>query len=132
MAPDLALSLKKTVDAESVKKLLEQADWGQGRTTTQIQQQIHSSDIVFSVLDGTKVVAFARVLTDYSYVVAIWDFLVDKSQQGKGVGSRLLKAILGHPDLIGVKKWTVFTPMNQEFFLQHNFEASDEAMVRYG
>jgi N-acetylglutamate synthase-like GNAT family acetyltransferase len=129
---ELSLSLKKTIDAEGVKKLLEQSDWGQGRTTTQIQQQIHSSDIVFSVWEGTKMVAFARVLTDYSYVVSIWDFIVDKGQQGKGVGSRLLKAILGHPDLIGVKKWTVFTPMNKEFFEQHNFEITNEAMVRYG
>ena len=130
--PDLSLSLKKTIDAEGVRKLLEQSDWGQGRTTTQISQQIHSSDIVFSVWDGTKMVAFARVLSDFSYVVSIWDFIVDKNQQGKGVGSRLLKAILGHPDLIGVKKWVVFTPMNKEFFEQHNFEQSDEAMVRYG
>lgn len=87
---------------------------------------------MFSVWDGTKLVAFARVLTDFSYVVSIWDFIVDKTQQGKGVGSRLVKAILGHPDLIGVKKWTVFTPINKEFFEQHNFEQSDEAMVRYG
>lgn len=129
---DLSLSLKKTISPDEVKKLLEQSDWGQGRTTTQIGQQIHSSDIVFSVWDGTKMVAFARVLTDFSYVVSIWDFIVDKTQQGKGVGSRLLKAILGHPDLIGVKKWAVFTPMNKEFFEQHNFEVTDEAMVRYG
>ncbi|HEX9816418.1 MAG TPA: GNAT family N-acetyltransferase [Candidatus Thermoplasmatota archaeon] len=129
---DLSLSLKKTIDADGVRKLLEQSDWGQGRTTTQIQQQIHSSDIVFSVWEGTKMVAFARALTDYSYVVSIWDFIVDTKQQGKGVGSRLLKAILGHPDLIGVKKWTVFTPMNKEFFEGHSFEQSDEAMVRYG
>ncbi len=129
---DLSLSLKKTIDADGVRKLLEQSDWGQGRTTTQIQQQIHSSDIVLSVWEGTKMVAFARVLTDYSYVVCIWDFIVDTKQQGKGVGSRLLKAILGHPDLIGVKKWTVFTPMNREFFEGHNFEQSAEAMVRYG
>jgi hypothetical protein len=31
-----------------------------------------------------------------------------------------------------VKKWTVFTPMNKEFFEQHNFEITNEAMVRYG
>jgi N-acetylglutamate synthase-like GNAT family acetyltransferase len=129
---ELNLSLKKTVDAESVKKLLEQADWGQGRKSTEIQQQIHSSDIVFTVFDGTKIVGFARVLSDYSYVATIWDFIVDKTYQGKGVGSRLLKAILGHPDLLPVKKWAAFSPVNQEFFEQHNFEQTDECMIRYG
>lgn len=129
---DLSLSLKKTISEEAVKKLLEQADWGQGRKATEIAQQIHSSDIVFSVWEGTKMVAFARILTDYSYVVSIWDFIVQKEYQGKGVGSRLLKAILGHPDLLGVKKWAVFSPLNQDFFQQHGFEPTDEAMVRYG
>lgn len=87
---------------------------------------------MFSVWDGPKLCAFARVLTDYSFIVSIWDFVVDRPYQGQGVGSRLLKAILGHPDMIGVKKWAVFSPVNQEFFRQHAFEPTDEAMVRYG
>lgn len=97
-----------------------------------LTQQIHNSDLVFSVWDGTKLVAYCRVLTDYSYVVSIWDFIVAKTHMGVGVGSRLMKAILGHPDLIGVKKWAVFSPVNHEFFEQHGFVSTDEAMVRYG
>lgn len=115
-----------------MKKLLEQADWGQGRTPAQIAQQIRDSDGVFSVWDGTKLVAFARALTDHSYIVVILDFIVAATHQGQGVGARLMKAVLGHADLIGIRKWVVFSPHNQEFFEQFNFERSDEAMVRYG
>ncbi len=129
---DLSLSLKKSIPEADVKALLEQADWGQGRHTAHITQQIEASDLVFSVWDGTKMCAFARVITDSSFVVVILDFIVEKKYQGKGVGGRLMKAILGHADLIGVKKWVVFSPVNQDFFEQFNFEKSNEAMVRYG
>src|SRR5687767_1142960 len=129
---ELNLSLKKTISEEAVRKLLEQADWGQGRKNTEVAQQIHSSDAVFSVWDATKLVGFARVLTDYSYVATVWDFIVAKEYQGKGVGSRLLKAILGYPDMIGVRKWAVFSPVNADFFEQHNFEKTDECLIRYG
>lgn len=129
---DLHLSVKKNLPEAEVKRLLEEADWGQGRLTAHITQQIEASDIVFSVWEGTKLAAFCRVLTDFSYVVVILDFIVGKGYQGKGVGSRLMKAILGHPDLLGIKKWTVFSPVNQDFFEQFNFEKAEEAMVRYG
>jgi N-acetylglutamate synthase-like GNAT family acetyltransferase len=129
---DLNLSVKKNIPEAEVKRLLEEADWGQGRLSAHITQQIEASDIVFSVWEGTKIAAFARVVTDFSYAVIILDFIVSKNYQGKGVGSRLMKAILGHPDLLGIKKWVVFSPMNQDFFEQFNFEKSDEAMIRYG
>lgn len=129
---DLSLSLKKSVPEADVKKLLEEADWGQGRLAAHITQQIEASDLVFSVWDGTKITAFCRVLTDYSYVVIVLDLIVSRAYQGKGVGSRLMKAILGHPDLLGIKKWVVFSPVNQEFFQQFNFERSGETMIRYG
>lgn len=129
---DLNLTVKKSIPEAEVKRLLEEADWGQGRLSANITQQMEASDIVFSVWDGTKIVAFARVISDFSYVVVILDFIVSKHYQGKGVGQRLMKAILGHPDLFGIKKWCVFSPVNREFFEQFNFEKSDEAMIRYG
>lgn len=129
---ELSLSVKKALPEGEVKKLLEQADWGHGRLPAHITQQIEASDIVFSVWEGTKIVAFARVLTDFSYVVTILDFIVSKAHQGQGVGSRLVKAILGHPDLLGIKKWVVFSPENKEFFKQFNFEQAEDTMVRYG
>lgn len=115
-----------------MKKLLEESEWGQGRTADAISKQIHASHLVFSVWDGESLVAFCRILTDYSYVVSMWDFVVRKDHQGVGVGGRLLKAILGHPDLMGIKKWAVFSPLSPEFFAQHGFLPSDETLIRYG
>lgn len=129
---DLNLTVKKAIPEAEVKRLLEEADWGQGRLPAHITQQIEASDIVFSVWDGTKIVAFARVISDFSYMVVVLDFIVAKAYQGKGVGQRLMKAILGHPDLLGIKKWAVFSPVNQDFFEQFNFDKSDETMIRYG
>lgn len=129
---DVTLSQKKTLPFEQVKKLLESSDWGHGRTLDDIGKQIHASDLVFSVWEGSQLAAFCRVLTDYSYVVSIWDFTVAKDYQGQGVGGRLLKAILGHPDLFGIKRWALFTPLNADFFEQHGFLPSEETLIRYG
>lgn len=129
---ELELKLRKALPEADVRRLLEEADWGQGRELAHITQQIEGSDLVFSVWEARKLCGFARVITDSSYLAAVLDFIVAKSHQGQGVGKRLMEAVLAHPDLAGVRKWVVFSPMNKEFFEQFNFEKSDEAMVRYG
>lgn len=129
---DLVLNQKKTIPSDPVLKLLHEHGWGLGREASAVSKQIHASDLVFSVWDGTQLAAFCRVLTDYSYVVSVWDFIVAKDHLGRGLGDRLLKALMGHPDLIGIKKWTLSTPMNVDFFEQHGFLAADDILVRYG
>lgn len=128
----LHLSQKKSIPAEQVKRLLDEYQYAHNRGANEVSRQMHASDLVFSVWDGEQLAAYCRVLTDYSYVVSIWDFLVGRRYLGQGVGGLLLKAVQSQPDLFGIKRWVLHSPMNREFFEQHGFLPSEETLIHYG
>ena len=71
--------------------------------------------IVIGVLVGIAGITWAayawvhaqsHVSTDDAYVS---DVFVVPSERGRGVGGRLMAAIMTHPELQGLRRWTLFT-----------------------
>jgi GNAT superfamily N-acetyltransferase len=54
-------------------------------------------------------VGFARVISDRATFAYVSDVFVLPSERGRGVGGRLMAAIMAHPDLQGLRRWTLFT-----------------------
>ncbi|HEY3510433.1 GNAT family N-acetyltransferase [Kribbella sp. NPDC051137] len=73
------------------------------RTPADVERLLANSDLAFAVLDDDKLVGFARVLTDYTYVALMLDVIVDESHRGTGVGAVLLDAVVDHPALADVR-----------------------------
>ncbi|NUR94582.1 MAG: GNAT family N-acetyltransferase [Kribbellaceae bacterium] len=73
------------------------------RTTTDVERLLANSDLVFAVLHNDTLAAFARVLTDHTYVALLLDVIVAERHRGTGVGAVLLDAVVNHPELIGVR-----------------------------
>ena len=47
-----------------------------------------------------NLIAFARVLSDFTFKAFVFDVIVDKEHREEGVSDKLLNAILKHPKLI--------------------------------
>lgn len=80
--------------------------WARERTVQQIRDLLANSTlwIVLVTPDAGKVVAFARVLTDWVARAFLEDVVVAESLRGQGVGRRLLEALKGHARLRGVEQ----------------------------
>jgi len=94
----------RDVQVPQLMDLLASAWWAAGRTEDEIRRILTGSDVVVAVIDRSsgRLVGFARVLTDRTYLAVILDVIVAPDVRGSGVGAMLMDAILGHPWVAGV------------------------------
>ena len=91
------------IDPQQLLALFEQADWAEGRCLHDIQQMLTETDVTITAWDGSKLVGFGRVLTDYVYRASVWDVIVDRTYQDQDIGKGLVRSILTHDSLAGVE-----------------------------
>jgi len=79
--------------------------WTRGRTLQDTLAMLGRTDHVFGVCEPSsgRLLAFARVLTDGAFKAFVLDVIVAKDSRGRGLGSRLMRRIVEHPDLQKVK-----------------------------
>ena len=94
----ITFSDRNDFDAAQLIHLYRQAPWAKHRALEQAQAMLAKTDVVISAWDGTRLVGFGRVLTDYVFRASIWDVIVDREGKVRaavidfggflGVGSR--------------------------------------------
>jgi ribosomal protein S18 acetylase RimI-like enzyme len=67
------------------------------------------NSICFNVFIDPEQVAFARVITDRSTFAYLCDVIVSEKHQRKGIGKTLMQFIMAHPDLQGLRRFTLGT-----------------------
>jgi GNAT superfamily N-acetyltransferase len=80
-------------------------------------------------------VGFARVVTDQATFAWICDVFVDESARGRGVGKRLVAAVVDDPRLQGLKRMMLATDDAHGLYAAYGFlllEHPDRWMVRPG
>jgi GNAT superfamily N-acetyltransferase len=84
--------------------------WATGQSREVTERSIeHSLCVGLYVPDGGQV-GFARVVTDYCTFCWLCDVFVDAAHRGKGVGTFLVQATLGHPRVAGLRTVLMATP----------------------
>lgn len=91
------------LDAEGVAALLQQTYWASERPLSVVRKSMKTS-FCFGVVEGKKVIAFARVVSDGATFAWLCDVVVDKPYRGRGIGKELLDHVFAHPDLQGLRR----------------------------
>jgi len=55
-----------------------------------------------------RLIAFARVITDETYKALVLDVIVDPAARHRGLGKKLMDAIVGHPALVRVEHFELY------------------------
>ncbi|MEX5212833.1 MAG: GNAT family N-acetyltransferase [Nitrospiraceae bacterium] len=111
-------------------RLYQQAPWAKGRTIEDAKTMLKHTDEAVTAWDGERLVGFGRVLTDYVYRATIWDVIVDKAYQGRGVGTAIVNRIVHHPRLKRVELFWLCTRMPR-FYERLGFSSREQTgMVR--
>jgi GNAT superfamily N-acetyltransferase len=63
----------------------------------------------FAIYEGDRLVAYARVITDYATIAYLGDVFVREPWRGRGLATWLVEAIHRHPDLQGLRRWILLT-----------------------
>jgi len=107
-------------DLETIHGFLAGSYWAAGIPREVVARAIANS-LCFGAFDGHSQVGFARVITDRATFAYVSDVFVLESYRGRGVGKRLMAAITSHPELQGLRRWTLFTRDAHGLYQQYGF-----------
>ena len=99
LKPAVSYSHHELPEAAQLLGLFQQAPWAKDRTLADAKEMLEHTDLAICARDGERLIGFGRVLTDFVYRATIWDVIVDRGYQGRGIGTEIVKRILHHPQL---------------------------------
>lgn len=82
--------------------------WNKGVPLRIVQTAIEHS-LNFGVYDGEQQVGYARVITDFAAIAYLGDVFILPAYRGKGLSKLLMKTIMEHPSLQGMRRWMLLT-----------------------
>jgi len=110
------------VDVDLVHGWLTQSYWSPGIPKSTLQRAIEHS-ICFSIHCGGRQVGFARVITDRATFGYLADVFIPETWRGRGLSRRLMEAVMGHPDLQGLRRFMLATRDAHGLYRQFGFGA---------
>lgn len=85
--------------------------WTQSRQFDDVVKMISHSDIVLiRYSEDGRIIAFARVLTDFTFKAMIYDVIVSNEHRARGLGKALVERIVDHPLLSSVGSFELYCP----------------------
>jgi GNAT superfamily N-acetyltransferase len=118
---------KSKLDVEAIHDYLcHQSYWAKGRSLENVLKSIDNS-ICFGLYDPEdNMLGFARVVTDKVVFAYLMDFIVFEKHQGKGLGKKLMRHIVEHPDL-QVRLWFLATESAHGLYEKFGFSSLSDS-----
>ena len=122
--PPLHVSTDKSaLDIALIHRFLaEQSTWARGIPRALVERAIANSLCFGGFLDSRQV-AFARVVTDFATFANLVDVFVLPEHRGRGYSKQLVQQVLAHPDLQGLRRFTLTTSNAHGLYAQFGFES---------
>jgi GNAT superfamily N-acetyltransferase len=112
---------KSLLNIETIYNYLnDESYWAQGIPRERLERAIANS-MCFGVYEGDGFAGFARVVTDYATFGYICDVFILTSFRKKGLSKWLIQTIINHPDLQGLRRWSLATADAQGLYNQFGF-----------
>ncbi len=96
------------LDEDLIHKVLSESYWAKGIPREVVARSIRNS-LCFAVMHGSDQVGFARVISDYATFAYLADVFVLEEFRGRGLATFLMQCIVQHPELQGLRRWTLAT-----------------------
>jgi GNAT superfamily N-acetyltransferase len=100
---------KSALDVALIHRFLSgHSGWAKGISLPTVQKSLEHS-LCFGGFLGTAQVAFARVITDYATFANLVDVFVLPEHRGKGYSKLIMQAVIAHPQLQELRRFTLAT-----------------------
>ena len=95
--------------------------WAKGIPLDVLERSIELA-LCFGVYHAGQQVGFARVVSDFATIAYIGDLFILESHRGRGLGKRLVRSIMDHPDLQGLRLWLLGTQDAHGLYEKYGFQ----------
>lgn len=131
METSISISTDKSLlNIEIIHSVLSNSYWAKNIPIELVQKSIDHS-MCFGVYKSTSLIGFCRVITDHSTFAYLADVFIVDEHKGKGYSKLLMKFVLEHPELQGLRKFLLGTADAHGLYKQFGFKelATPERMM---
>jgi GNAT superfamily N-acetyltransferase len=112
---------RERLDLDVVHGFLTNSYWAKGISREIVARSIEHS-LCFGIYDAKgSQVGFARVISDYATYAYLGDVFVIESHRGRGLSKWLIECVVKHPQLRGLRRWTLLTRDAHGLYEQFGF-----------
>ena len=112
-------------DFTLIHQFLTSAYWSENIPFETMQKAVQNS-LSFAVFKKSEQIGFGRVITDYATFGYLADIFILDEYQGCGYGKLLVKTILEHSDLQGIRRMLLATSDAHHIYAKYNFKALEK------
>lgn len=113
---------KARLDVERVHGWLTGSYWTPGISRELVERGIAGSHCLGAYRQGEQV-GFARAITDHASFAWIADVWVEESARGQGLGRRMVRWFVEHPDFAGIRRIALATADAHGVYAALGFQA---------
>lgn len=85
---------------------------------------LRHSDVVVTVWKHQQLIGFGRASSDGVFRAVLWDIVVARPQQGRGLGQAIVNTLLTSPKLRDVEKVYLMTTNSAGFYCRMGFAST--------
>lgn len=119
----------ENVEWSRMKEIYRSVGW-KNHDEEKIKKIFQTSSVVAIAYDENKITGFGRALSDGVFNAAIYDVVIDKDYQNKGIGQQIIESLLAQLKNISCVH-LVSTAGNEEFYRKAGFRKMKTGMARY-
>ena len=108
------------LDLDVIHGFLTESYWAKGISRELVARSILNS-LCFGVYKKAQQVGFARAISDFATYAYVADVFVLESFRGLGLGKWMMECIMKHPQLQGLRRWTLATRDAHPLYAQFGF-----------
>ena len=123
---DYLLSTDRSkIDINAVHDFLSRSYWAEGIPIETLRRSIENS-LCFAIYQQEMLVGFGRVISDFATFAYLADVFVLPEHRGKGLSKWLIQIIIDHPQLQGLRRFTLATRDAHSLYAQFGFSVFDK------
>jgi N-acetylglutamate synthase-like GNAT family acetyltransferase len=113
---------KSKLDLDVIHDFLSRESyWAAGIPRETVARSIENS-ICFGVYDNANQIGFARVISDFATFAYVADVFIVEAYRERGLAKELMATIMAHPQLQGLRRWSLGTRDAQRLYAQFGFK----------
>src|SRR5947209_3188181 len=108
------------LELDTLHNFLTRCYWAEGIPREVVARSLENS-LCFGVFRGPHQIGFARVISDYATYAYLGDVFILDAYRGRGLAKFLMECIRQHPQLQGLRRWTLATRDAHGLYTQFGF-----------
>ncbi|HWZ95246.1 MAG TPA: GNAT family N-acetyltransferase [Opitutaceae bacterium] len=108
------------LDVDAIHAFLTTSYWAEGIPRERVERSLKNS-LCFGAYSGAKQVGLARVISDFATFAWLADVYVLDAHRGHGLSKALMRAVVSHPRLQGLRRFQLVTRDAHNLYAQFGF-----------